>query len=69
MREINIEDKIYEAADKTSNYYKGAPKKHEGLLSNNITKDYKKVNDNVVKNFIKKGFYEQKMLSKKVDNN
>ncbi len=40
---IKQSDKLYVAADKTTNFYKLQPDKYEQLLEQNITKDYKKV--------------------------
>ena len=43
------ENKIYVAADKTTNYYKVAPEDHNEMLMNNITKEYKKSNETALK--------------------
>ena len=54
MREMNRESKLYVAADKTNNFYKVTPDAHKELLDKNITKEYKKVDDTVVKTLNKK---------------
>ena len=51
---MKSDDKVYVAADKTSNFYKVTPEKHTELLNNNITKNYKKANE-VVMDRINKG--------------
>ena len=48
IKKIKNDDKVYVEADKTSNFYTMAPTQYKELLENNITKEYKKVNDNIV---------------------
>ena len=48
IRELNQENKIYVAADKTSNYYKVEKDDYEEMILKNVTKDYKKTNDKFV---------------------
>ena len=45
---MNQENKIYVAADKTSNYYKVEKDDYEEMILKNVTKDYKKTNDKFV---------------------
>ena len=45
MKDMKRENKIYVAADKTTNYYKVTPEDHNEMLMNNITKEYKKSNE------------------------
>ena len=45
LKEIKNEEKVIIAADKTRNFYKMEKEMYEKLLNNNITKDYKKVDD------------------------
>ena len=45
---INADSKLFIAADKTSNYYKISVEDHAKLLEDDITKDYKKTNKNLL---------------------
>ena len=46
--DMNNNEKVYVAADKTTNFYKLNPETHKELLENNITKDYKKANKDTI---------------------
>ena len=48
IKKIKNDENVYVKADKTSNFYRMAPENYKELLENNITKEYKKVNDNIV---------------------
>lgn len=63
IEKIKNDDKVYVAADKTSNFYKLTPENHNELLNNNITKDYKKAKDNAVDKINK----EDKQLAQKFE--
>ena len=60
---INDEDRIFIAADKTANYYKMDKEKHDDLLHRNITKDYKKANESIIKDVTK----EDKAIANKLE--
>ena len=49
MKKMKNDDKIYAAADKTTNFYKMSPEKYEDLKHKNITKEYKKSTRDEVK--------------------
>ena len=53
LKAIKDEEKVIVAADKTRNYYKMEKERYKDLLNNNITKDYKKVDDNVITDITK----------------
>ena len=46
--DMNNNEKVYVAADETTNFYKLNPETHKELLENNITKDYKKANKDTI---------------------
>ena len=46
-KDIKKEEKVIVAADKTTNFYKVTPETYNNLLTKNITKDYKKAEENV----------------------
>ena len=48
IRKLRNDEKVYVAADKTSDYYKLTPERCAELLNNNITKEYKKTKKNVI---------------------
>ena len=48
MREMSEENRMYVAADKTSNFYKVTKEKHKQMMHQNVTKEYKKCDDKVV---------------------
>ena len=48
IKNMRNDEKMYVAADKTSNFYKMAPENYKTLLENNITKEYKKDNKRIV---------------------
>ena len=48
IKNMRNDEKMYVAADKTSNFYKTAPENYNTLLENNITKEYKKDNKRIV---------------------
>ena len=54
IRNIANENKMFIAADKTSNFYKVPRDKHEELLKKQINKDYKKSDQTTIKNITKK---------------
>ena len=60
---INDENRIFIAADKTTNYYKMDKEKHDDLLHRNITKDYKKANESIIKDVTK----EDKAIASKLE--
>ena len=60
---INDENRIFIAADKTTNYYKMDKEKHDDLLHRNITKDYKKANESIIKDVTK----EDKAIANKLE--
>ena len=45
LKAIRNDKKVIVAADKTRNYYRMDKERYQELLNNNITKDYKKVDD------------------------
>ena len=49
LKAIRNDKKVIVAADKTRNYYRMDKERYKELLNNNITKDYKKVDDKVIK--------------------
>ena len=49
LKNIRNDKKVIVAADKTRNFYKMEKENYKELLNNNITKDYKKTDDNTVK--------------------
>ena len=49
MKEMKRESKVYVAADKTTNYYKVTPEKHNEMLMKNISKEYKKTTETALK--------------------
>ena len=53
LKNINSEDKVFLAADKTRNIYKIEKEAYNEYLENNITKEYKKAAKNVVQNITK----------------
>ena len=53
LKNIKREDRIIVAADKTRNHYMMDKEKYEDFLNNNITKDYKKADQNVVDDITK----------------
>ena len=54
IKKIATENKIFVAADKTTNFYKVTKEKHDELLEKEINKDYKKATQNTVKDITKK---------------
>ena len=48
IREMNRDDRMYVAADKTSNYYKVTKEKYMEMMKQNVTKEYKKSSDKVI---------------------
>ena len=46
-KDIKKEEKVIVAADKTTNFYKVTPETYNNLLTKNITKDYKKAEENL----------------------
>ena len=63
IRKLRNDDKVYVAADKTSNYYKLTPERHAELIENSVTKEYKKAKDNVIDRINK----EDKKLTEKLE--
>ena len=63
VKEVNKSDNLIIAADKTSNMYEVPPEKYKKLMRDNITQQYKKV-DEVVDDINK----EAKMITKKLKN-
>ena len=53
LKEINNEDKVFLAADKTRNMYKVEKEAYNEHLESNITKEYKKAGKNVIRDIIK----------------
>ena len=53
LKAIKDEEKVIVAADKTRNYYKMEKERYKELLNNNITKDYKKVDEKVITDITK----------------
>ena len=53
MKDIKNEKKVIISADKTRNYYKMERDDYNELLNNNITKDYKKADESLVKEITK----------------
>ena len=53
LKEIQNEEKAVIPADKTRNYYKMEKDNYNELLNSNITKDYKKADDSLVKEITK----------------
>ena len=49
LKNIRNEDRVIVSADKTRNHYKMETQKYKDHLNNNITKDYKKADEKVVK--------------------
>ena len=49
VKEIQSSDKIFILGDKTSNVYKVSKELYNKLLINNVTKDYRLVNEDLVK--------------------
>ena len=45
---MNRDDRMYIAADKTHNFYKITKEKCMELIKQNVTKEYKKTNDEVI---------------------
>ena len=48
LKNIRWEDRIIVSADKTRNHYKMDKQRYKDFLNNNITKDYKKVDEEVI---------------------
>ena len=48
MNEMKKEKRLYVAADKTNNFYKLSNEKYQEMMTQNITKEYKKCDDKVV---------------------
>ena len=61
VNEIKNSKELIIPADKTANMYKLKPETYEKMLHNNITKDYRKSNNNIVKEINK----EAKSISEK----
>ena len=61
VNEIKNSKELIIPADKTANMYKIKPETYEKMLHNNITKDYRKSNNNIVKEINK----EAKSISEK----
>ena len=49
LKKMKDDEKVYVAADKTSNFYRMSSEHYKELLEQNITKEYKKVNKKVVR--------------------
>ena len=49
VSEINKSDKVFLMADKTTNIYKVKPEEYKKLLTENITKDYRKSSENSIR--------------------
>ena len=54
IRNMNQDNRVFVPADKTRNYYMMSKEDHEKLLMKNITKEYKKSKDDIVKKIDKK---------------
>ena len=50
LKDIKKDKNVFVAADKTRNHYKMSTENYTNFLNNNITKDYKKTNESVIKN-------------------
>ena len=63
VNKINKADKLYVAADKTTNFYKVDSDKYHNLMKQNITKDYKKSSPSSVRS----NTLEDKKIADKLD--
>ena len=53
IKKINDEQRMIIAADKTTNYYKVTKENHDELLKKHINKDYRKADEQTVKDITK----------------
>ena len=56
-------DKVFVKADKTTNFFKDKPEEYDELLKDNITKEYKKANPDIIVNLNR----EDKVIAEKLD--
>ena len=63
IEEIKSSDKVLIGADKTANFYKIKPEEYDKMLKENITKDYKKANADIVEKLDK----QDKAIAEKLD--
>ena len=63
MQDMKEENRMYVAADKTNNYYKVTKERHEEMMMQNVTKDYKKCDETV----LDKVNQEDKEIAKNLD--
>ena len=47
IKKMKNNDKVFVSADKTSNFYRMSPENYKELLKNNITKEYKKADEDI----------------------
>lgn len=63
ITKIRKDDRLFVPADKTTNFYKLHPKAYNDLLAKNITKDYKKADNETEKQYT----LENKLIAEKLD--
>ena len=68
MNEMKKEKRLYVAADKTNNFYKLSNEKYQEMMTQNITKEYKKCDNKVVEKVNKedKGIAENLELDDRI---